>query len=101
MKISELSIANELRCIESFHPVAEWEPTDWMCAVAGEVGEAANLIKKMKRGEYVNIDEIGLELADAVIYIDLLMTRLGLDLEMLLQRKFNIVSDRVGSAIKL
>lgn len=98
---ADFSDANERRCIQAFHPIDEWSPTDWMCCVAGEVGEAANLIKKLKRGERIDTHVIGLELADAVTYIDLLMTRLGLDLGVYVRSKFNRVSDRVGSSVKL
>src|SRR5438874_1145415 len=105
-----LARANRERCEAIFHPIDAWTMTDWMTAVAGEVGEAANMIKKARRAEgkteaqldpdsdvgldfpYDNADEhdparyitgrefIGYELADAVIYIDLLCQRLGVDL---------------------
>jgi len=101
MRISDFSNANLRRCNESFHDIHQWSPTDWMCAVTGEVGEAANLIKKLKRGERIDTHLIGKELADAVTYIDLLMTRLGLDLELYMRIKFNEVSDRVKSSVKL
>lgn len=41
LSFAELRIANVRRCDETFHPVDSWSPTDWMTAVAGEVGEAA------------------------------------------------------------
>ena len=97
----DLTIANLERNVESFHPIDDWSPTDWACAVAGETGEACNLIKKLKRGEKIDVEEIGKELADIVIYTDLLAQRLGLDLGTCVLNKFNEVSDRVGSEIKL
>jgi NTP pyrophosphatase (non-canonical NTP hydrolase) len=93
--------ANVTRCEVAFHPLEDWSPTDWMTAVAGEVGEAANYIKKMRRGEPIATEAIAKELADAVIYIDLLAARLGIDLGDAVVDKFNEVSDRVSSSIRL
>jgi NTP pyrophosphatase (non-canonical NTP hydrolase) len=101
LTFSELRLASVKRCEKSFHTVEDWSPTDWACAVAGEVGEACNLIKKLKRGEEINPDEIGKELADAVCYLDLLAHRLGLDLGKCVRDKFNEVSSRVDSDIFL
>jgi NTP pyrophosphatase (non-canonical NTP hydrolase) len=101
LAFSALSAANAARCDEAFHSVQAWSPTDWACCVAGEVGEACNLVKKLKRGDPVSIEDIGRELADAVIYIDLLAARLGLNLGEEVRRKFNEVSDRIGSSRKL
>lgn len=97
----ELRLANVRRCDESFHPVEDWSPTDWACAAAGEMGEACNLIKKLRRGEPIERDDIGDEIADTVIYLDLLADRLGISLAAAIKRKFNVVSDRVGSDARL
>lgn len=97
----ELRITNLARCEESFHSVDGWSPTDWACAAAGEMGEACNLIKKLRRGEDISPTDIGDELADTVIYLDLLAARLNISLAAAVKRKFNIVSDRVGSTVKL
>lgn len=101
LSFNELSIRNAERCTDSFHPIGDWSPTDWACALAGEAGEACNLIKKLRRGEAVSVEEIGKELADVVIYADLLATRLDLDLGRTVASKFNEVSERVGSPIRL
>lgn len=97
----QLRRANLRRCGNSFHPIEAWSPTDWACALAGEVGEAANLIKKGRRGEPVSVVAIATELADAVIYLDLLACRLGIDLGGAIASKFNVVSQRRGSAERL
>lgn len=97
----ELRIANIERCEESFHSVEGWSPTDWACAAAGEMGEACNLIKKLRRGEAISTTDIGNEIADTVIYLDLLAARLNISLAAAVKRKFNIVSDRVDSTVKL
>lgn len=126
----ELRSASHVRTTESFHSIDSWSPCEWMTAIAGEVGEAANLVKKLRRidgeglhapcnaglvrdagGTYATpseskrelverhlSDRIGEELADAVIYIDLLANRLGIDLNAALVRKFNTTSLEVGSS---
>lgn len=93
--------ANVARCEDAFHPLASWSEADWMTAAHGELGEAANLIKKRRRGEAIPDEEVAKELADAVTYIDLLAARMGIDLGAAVARKFNEVSLRVGSAITL
>ena len=96
LTFERLRMANVTRCNAIFHGLHDWSPTDWATAVAGEVGEACTLIKKLRRGDFVDWEEIGHELADAVIYIDLLAARLGLDLEDCIRRKFDEVSARRG-----
>lgn len=101
---------NVARCEEAFHPLDSWSPTDWATAMAGEVGEACNLIKKMRRrrraGQWDELSrdearEVVDELADAVIYADLLAARLRESLAEAVVRKFSIVSQRVGSPRRL
>lgn len=96
-----LRAVNLARCEQAFHPLDSWSATDWACAMGGECGEALNLIKKLRRGELITREEIGKELADVVIYADLLATRLGINLGEAVIQKFNEVSDRVGSDIVL
>ena len=91
---------NAGRCGEAFHPVEAWSETDWMTAALGELGEAANLIKKRRRGEPVSAHSVAEELADAVTYIDLLAYRMGIDLGAALTAKFDKVSARIGSQIR-
>ncbi len=71
-----------------------WSETDWACAAAGEMGEMCNFIKKRRRGEDIPLETVGKEMADTVIYIDLLAARMGIDLGMAVRRKFNEVSLR-------
>lgn len=121
LAFEQLRAANVKRCAAVFHGVNEWSPTDWACALAGEVGEACNLIKKLRRRgptpeTIVNRDssdaffhfelnrsfeEIGKELADVVIYADLLAARLGIDLGEAVRAKFDEVSNRMGAKIFL
>ena len=101
LTFATLRVANVTRCEEVFHPCTEWSPTDWATALAGETGEACNLIKKWRRGDAVNVEDIGRELADIVIYADLLAHRFGLDLGQWVQQKFNEVSLRQQSTVQL
>ena len=108
----QLALANLERCLK-WHPkgLAEWSLSDWGIATIGELGEAANVIKKINRathglvGNDIGISELqrqlANELADTVIYLDLLAQRAGIDLEKAIIRKFNEVSDRNGFNIKL
>lgn len=113
MDFNELNMANSRRCGEAFHPIDEWSLTDWGCAMAGECGEACNYIKKLRRldgSAFSREDERDAELlkdrimdevADMVIYADLLATRIGRSLGSCIVDKFNRTSDLVGSGIKL
>lgn len=93
--------ANVQRCEASFHMCDDWSPTDWATAMAGECGEACNLIKKLRRGEDIPVEQIGKELADLVTYADLLAHRLGINLGEAVRQKFNEVSKRVNSDVTL
>ena len=113
LTFEELRKLNWVRCDECFHPIDDWSPTDWGCAIGGEVGEALNMIKKLRRlqdekvqelsnkDEEYYVEEIVKELADVVIYADLLATRLRRNLGDYVALKFNEVSNRVGSDLKL
>lgn len=88
------------------HPngISDWSPEQWLEALTGEVGEYANFHKKFVRGDIDAIEFLEnakKELADVQIYLDLLSARLGIDLGRETMRKFNKVSDKVGSSIKL
>ena len=101
LTFNRLAAANLLRCEEVFRPIDTWSESEWMVAIAGEVGEAANLIKKRNRPELIDVDEVVDELADAVIYIDLLCTRMGRSLEDGIRRKFEAVSVKRHSTVHL
>lgn len=101
LTFARLSYHNLLRCEDIFHPLDAWTPTDWGCALAGETGELCNKLKKMRRGEPIGQDELAEELADIVIYADLLAQRLEIDLGAAVVRKFNSVSDKYNSNVKL
>ncbi|MBA9077608.1 MazG nucleotide pyrophosphohydrolase domain-containing protein [Rufibacter quisquiliarum] len=103
MEFSHLTHASRLRNQTSavYHNCLDWSLADWSNAIAGETGEMCNLIKKIRRGDSIDVKDVGKELADIVIYADLLADQLGLDLGECVRQKFNEVSDRIGSNIKV
>lgn len=99
-----LRLENERRCEESFYPVASRSPNDWAAAIAEECGEVARIAKRIRDGKITEEEayvEMAHELADVVMYVDLLAARLGIDLAGAVAEKFNLVSERVGSARRL
>lgn len=117
LTFEELRRADVARCEEVFHAedgINGWTPADWATAMAGECGEACNEVKKLRRLQtspnwnrledsdagFIK-DRIAAELADLVIYADLLAARLGIDLGEAIVEKFNVVSVRVGSTVRL
>ena len=103
---------------------SDWDLSAWFTATAGEEGEmaealldfvvanrinrslglAGDLIKKLNRKE-VGLDDIreklAKEMADVVTYLDILAYRCDINLAQAVYTKFNQVSDRVGSPIKI
>ncbi len=89
---------------------SDWTPADWITAITGELGEAANIVKKLKRGDFsaegsdeykVAIIKLAKEIADVQIYLDLLAYQYRLDLGKCVKIKFNEVSIRVGADVFL
>lgn len=113
MTFEGLRNANVSRC-QKWHKggIEEWSVTDWATAMMGEAGEMCNAIKKLRRIETdaMNINEpdrqlsqkeiaiefIGREIADTLIYMDLLAQRLGIDLESFVVKAFNQKSLEYG-----
>lgn len=113
LTFEQLRVANVARCEDVFHGLNRWSLTDWATAMAGECGEACNEIKKMRRLDDADVAldneaerlrlrfNIATELADLVIYADLLAARLGVDLGLAIVSKFNAVSAKRGSGVML
>jgi NTP pyrophosphatase (non-canonical NTP hydrolase) len=83
---------------------SDWSPAQWLQAVVGELGEYANLRKKFERGDIDFphfVEQARKELADVVTYLDILAMQLGIDLGQATMDKFNEVSERVGSTVRL
>lgn len=75
--------------------------------LAGECGEACNIIKKLirrklgLRGSQASVSDLADELADIVICVDLIAMGEGIDLSEAIRRKFNLTSDNNGLTVKL
>jgi NTP pyrophosphatase (non-canonical NTP hydrolase) len=106
---NHLSRTNLKRCL-LWHPggVEDWSLSDWAVAAAGEMGEVCDAIKKLNRtrdgikaSKTATIEDVGKEIADTVLYLDLLAQRIGFNLADLIEQKFNEVSAREGFDITL
>ncbi|MFG1227166.1 MazG-like family protein [Xanthobacter wiegelii] len=70
--------------------------------LAGEVGEACNVIKKIERaangwrGSKDTIEHLTEELADVIICVDLIAMRFHIDLSEAVIKKFNATSEKYG-----
>ena len=97
----------------NFARQAEWD-TDGQITLsyrgnelAGEVGEACNVIKKLERermgiaGSRANLADLAEELADVIICADLIAMQLGIDLNRAVAEKFNKTSEKVGLTTRL
>lgn len=83
---------------------SDWIPAQWLQAVTGELGEYANVRKKFERGDIDELEfktEAAKELADVQIYLDILAGQLKINLGDAVILKFNEVSDRVKSPVKI
>lgn len=109
MHFNDFSVFNRRRCEspKGFnHPLSGWSLSDWMTAVAGELGEAANVAKKLNRvrdgipGNSETPDELKAaladEIADTFIYLDLLAQSQGINLEDAVFSKFEKTSAKIG-----
>lgn len=71
------------KCVPHELPGFDWTPAQWLQAVVGELGEYANIRKKLERGDIHEAEFLKLatdEIADVQIYLDILAYRLGIDL---------------------
>jgi len=78
---------------------SDWSHAEWLQAVIGELGEYANLRKKVLRGDMTFEEALPAltdELADVIIYMDILAMQLGVDLGEAIMEKWNKTSKKVG-----
>ena len=107
--VREFSRMNRERCESPSgfnHHLNSWSLSDWMTATMGELGEAANVLKKLNRvrdgipGNRESPDELRAafadELADTFIYLDLLAQAAGVSLEEAVMAKFDKTSRKIG-----
>lgn len=88
------------------HALHSWSLSDWFTATMGELGEAANIAKKLNRvrdgipGNRETPDELRAQLADEIadtfIYLDLLAQAAGIDLADAVPDKFNRTSVKIA-----
>jgi NTP pyrophosphatase (non-canonical NTP hydrolase) len=117
--MTELSFAhfrdvNAKRCLK-WHPkgLRSWSASDWLTAIAGELGELASEVKMANRvrdGLPGNKEDftpeerrqrMANEAADVLCYLDLFCAAEGIDLGAAVIQKFNTVSERVGFSERL
>ena len=109
MHFRDFSLFNRRRCEAKNgfnHQISDWSLSDWMTAVAGEMGEAANVAKKLNRvrdgipGNSETPDALKAaladEIADTFIYLDLLAQSQGIVLEDAVLGKFQRMSAKIG-----
>lgn len=102
LDFARLRDANVPRCEQAFHGVDAWSLERWALAMIGEAGEVCNAVKKIIRNDGSgSVPALAQEIADVVIYADLLAARAGIDLGEAVRAKFNQVSRARGSAILL
>lgn len=109
MDMKAFSARNRRRCeaADGFnHALGSWSLSDWMTATLGELGEAANVAKKLNRvrdGIPGNREtpaelraQLADEIADAFIYLDLLAQSEGIVLADAVEAKFRRTSAKIG-----
>lgn len=110
----EFSLVNRHRCEsrEGFnHHLDSWSTSDWMTAVMGELGEAANVVKKLNRcrdgipgnavPEVELKEQLRKELGDVFVYLDLLAQSLGFNIGDAAVEVFNAKSEQLNCPIKI
>jgi NTP pyrophosphatase (non-canonical NTP hydrolase) len=108
------SEANLARCQDPAgfnHPLDGWSLSDWMTAVVGELGEAANVAKKLNRerdgikGNTETLVDLQAkfrrEIGDVYVYLDLLAQSCGFTVAEAAVEVFNAKSDQIGYPGKL
>lgn len=83
---------------------SNWILPQWSNALAGETGELCNIIKHIDIGDYTlaeGFQKLSDEFGDVQAYLDLSAQACGIDLEKATRDKFNAVSDRIGSDVRL
>jgi NTP pyrophosphatase (non-canonical NTP hydrolase) len=97
--LSALQLAHHRRQ-RAYPDCDDWTLADWGCALAGEAGEACNIVKKIRRGDSTPglREALAKELGDVLAYTFLLATAAGINLEKAHKDKFNEINRRIGYA---
>ena len=90
---------------EALDTTSKYGPEHWALMIQEEAGEVAGAVIGMlglkKRKNHLTKEDVGKEIADVVAYAACLAIRCGLDFQEIIRGKFNEVSERIGSAVKL
>lgn len=109
MTFGEFSQANRQRCESQHgfnHKLQDWDTSDWFLAVLGELGEAANVAKKLNRvrdgipgnketPEALR-DKLRKEIGDVFVYLDLLAQAHDFSVADAATEVFNAKSAEIG-----
>ena len=104
-QLMETNVARCRRWHRGYPDDELWTLSDWSNALAGEAGEACNVVKKIRRHETGQLGlldppledlqaKLAHEIADVILYAFLLAHKAGIDLDLAVREKFNIVSER-------
>jgi NTP pyrophosphatase (non-canonical NTP hydrolase) len=110
VNLADVRKKNIARALRWHEEDSLWTGADWSNAMGGEAGEAMNVVKKIRRHETgiegriasgipsreELIEMLAAELADTVLYADLLAAYYGIDLGRAVIDKFNLVSAKQG-----
>lgn len=109
MDLNRFSAENRRRCEAPSgfnHRLDSWSLSDWFTAILGELGEAANVAKKLNRirdgipgnkeTEAELRDKLKRELADTFIYLDLAAQAAGFRLGDVVREVFDAKSEQIG-----
>jgi NTP pyrophosphatase (non-canonical NTP hydrolase) len=109
LNLQSFRTANVDRAINGFNCYQNQPLTYWTTALAGEVGELCNMIKKLQRVKNGGMDGgssykasditkkmLQEEIGGIVIYLDLLASLLDIELEEAIQSTFNNKSEQLN-----
>lgn len=109
MNFNDFSVFNRRRCEAKHgfnHKLSSWSLSDWITATVGELGEAANIAKKLNRvrdgipgnreAPHELHQKLADEIADTFTYLDLLAQAAGINLEAAVLDKFERKSREIG-----
>jgi NTP pyrophosphatase (non-canonical NTP hydrolase) len=109
LTFQEFAQINRARCESPFgfgHRLESWSTSDWFLAALGELGEAANVAKKLNRlrdgipgNKETDIqlrEKLRKELGDVFVYLDLLCQSLGFEIGDAAVQVFNEKSLEIG-----
>lgn len=113
LSFDRFQAANAKRCPEAFdHELRDWSLLEWAGAAAGEMGEVANICKKILRKQggvggswaardpevSTMLEMLADEIGDTIAYLSLLASAAGLRLADCAAVKFDAISEKVGWA---